>query len=169
MDEKEVLKKTADVVLNKFLDIEFDIVKPTKEEFENNQTVKVFKVRRSCLDTLIFFSSLILDFKTDTATKEHGSFSDHLKAICDDGALAVRLIAILLLNTSELPDNKLEKWLLSNLDTDDYYKTLLILVAHSHLENFMNSIILTKGMSLLKTEEMIAFENTVSGTLLEAS
>ncbi|WP_231464672.1 hypothetical protein [Pedobacter sp. Leaf132] len=166
MDEIQNLKRTGDVILNKTIDVEFDIVKPTLIEKIRNKKVRVFKVRRACLDTLLLFSNLTLDIITESST-EKKTLAEHLKAISCDVKLTVTLIAILLLNTNELPVKKLEKWLLRNLDNEDFYKTLVILVDHSRIENFLNSIILLKGMSLLKTEEMIAFENIVSGMLSE--
>jgi len=167
MNEIDLLKRTAHVVNDKYIDIEIDIIKPTILERVFHKTKRVYTVRRACLATLISFSELALSLKTAYGGPEDQSISEQLKAICTDALIAVKMIAMLLLDTDEEPSNKDVRFLLKNLDNDDYHKTLMILVDHSRIENFMNSIILVKGMSLLKTKEMIAFDNKISGESLE--
>ncbi|RNL50767.1 hypothetical protein [Pedobacter jejuensis] len=167
MTEKQILKATADVVLNKVIEIQVDIIKPTFFQKIKKQTEVKFKVRRASLSTLVFFSDNMLDLESETEKGQIKGISEQIKSICVDAKTAVKLIAILLLNTDEEPDSSIQTFLLKNLDTLDFYGLLMRLIEHSRLENFLNSIILLKGMSLLKTEEMIAFENNVSMTRLE--
>lgn len=167
MNEKDILEKVASVVTNREIDIEIEIVKPSIIDRIKKRKVRVFKVRRACLSTLLFLSELILQLKTEPDDSDNDNTSSAIKAIGNDGRIAARIISILLLNTDKNPGYLFEKWLLDNLDTMEQRYLLFKLIDHSRLENFLSTIILMKGMSLLKTEEMIASENEALGKLSE--
>ncbi|WP_316851158.1 hypothetical protein [Pedobacter agri] len=167
MNEKDILKKVANVVTNREIEIEIEIVKPSLIDRIKKRKVKVFKVRRACLSTLLFLSNIILELKTNPDDSKTDKASGVLKAIGDDAKLTVKIIGALLLNSDKSPGYFLEKFLLDNLDTLEQRYILYKLIDHSRLENFLSSIILMKGMSLLKTEEMIASENEALGKLSE--
>lgn len=167
MNEIEILKQKASIINDKCINVEIDIVKPSFEEKLLNRKTRTFLVRRACLATLIFFSDLALSLKTEYGDTGEKTIADQIKAICSDAKVAVRMIAILLLDIDQEPDAEITRFLLKNLDTDEFDRVLTILLDHSRVENFMSSIILIKGMSLLKTKEMIAFDNQISGELSE--
>ncbi|WP_131535456.1 hypothetical protein [Pedobacter nototheniae] len=167
MNEKDILRQVANVATNREIDIEIDIVKPSILDRLRKRKSKVFKVRRSCLSTLLYLSELILELKTEIDTSEKNNVAKILKAFGDDAALTVKIIGVLILNTNQLPPYCLTKFLLKNLDAVEQKYLLYKLIDHNRLEDFLSSIILMKGMSLLKTEEMIASENEVLGKLSE--
>lgn len=167
MNEIELLKRKAAIINDKCIDVEIDIVKPSFSEKLTRTKIRTFSVRRACLATLIFFSELALSLKTEYGETGEKSIADQIRAICTDAKVAVKMIAILLLDLDQEPNEEITRFLLKNLDTDEFDRILTILLDHSRVENFMNSIILIKGMSLLKTKEMIAFDNQISGELSE--
>jgi len=167
MEEKQILKDISRAINDKHFDVEIDIVKPSFIQRLRKEKVKLFSVRRACLSTLLTFGEIVLDFKTNYYKDATFTASQMVEAVCTDARVAVKAIAILLLNTENKKNSSLERFLLKNLDSDDCRHILLRLIEHSKMENFISSIILVKGMSLLKTEEMIAFENKISGQLSE--
>lgn len=167
MNEIELLKRKAAIINDKCISVEVDIKKPTWLDKINKRKTRAFSVPRACLATLIYFSELALSLKTEYGESSDKTIAEQLKAISSDAKLAVKMIAILLLDIDHEPDEDITRFLLKNMDTEEYDAVLTILLDHSRVENFMNSIILIKGMSLLKTKEMIAFDNQISGELSE--
>lgn len=146
------------MLLDRQTRIEIDINKRTfLDKLFKRPPIKVFYVNRACLSTLIYFSELTLSISDPEETFQKG-LPAMIASLANDGPLALKVIAILLLDTDQEPSRSLVKFLGRNLDVFDTKILLTQLLSHSHVEDFMSTTILIRKMSLLKTEELIAFE-----------
>lgn len=155
MNNTDILKKTDSVINNKWITISVDIRKQNwLDKLLEKSAVKEFRVIRASLGTLINFSSKTLDL----TAQDKVDFASIIKSICANGKLLAECIAILIEDTQYEPTEDFVDFLLTNIDAEDSKAILATLIEHSKVEDFMSSTILITGMSLLKTEELIAFE-----------
>lgn len=167
-----MLKNKADLLLDRKTTIEIDIRKRTFiDRLLKRPTTKVFHVNRACLSTLIYFSKLTLDISKPEETFDKG-LPELIQTLLNDMPLAIRIMALLIEDTDKEPSRRLVKFLGKNLDTLDQKALMIVLLGHSRIDAFMTTTILIRKMSLLKTEELIAFEKkqekTIGQTLEES-
>ncbi len=167
MNEVDILKRTADVVTDRMIQVEVPIAKRSLiDKILKRPDTRVFDIRRACLGCLINFSGQVLAISGVENLAEM-NVAKIISAVASDGNTMVRCLAILIENTENEPSLELVRFIRRNLDLPDMKAVLVHLLNHSRFEDFMSSIILVKGMSLLKPEEMIAPEKIVSGAPLE--
>lgn len=167
MADKILLKRTAEVLNDAPLFIEIDVKNYTfwHKLFKQPKT-KIFEVKRATLGTLINFSNALVDI--EQPTEQTQTIQGIIGLICNNGAQAVKAIAILLENTHTNPTLSIQDFISENFTPEDYKTVLTFLIEHNKIEDFMISIIFLKGMSLMKTEEIIAPPKTQFGEQLEA-
>jgi hypothetical protein len=156
--EKDLLKRKARLLTNKQSRLEIDITKPTFfERLFKRPTIKVFFVNRACLSTLAFFSELTLDLTPPDETYEKG-MPAMIASLMTDIPLTIRIIGVLIEDTDQEPSESIKKFIGKNLNIQETKSLLTELLLLSRIEDFMSTTILMRKMSLLKTEELIAFE-----------
>lgn len=167
MDDKIILRRTADVLNHASLFLEIDIKKYTFwHKLFKKPKKETLEIKRATLGTLINFSSVVVGIKKPIEQEQ--TIDAIVEQICYNGAKAVKAIAILLENTHKNPTLSIKKFIRKNFEPEDYKEVLLFLIKHNKIEDFMISIIFLKGMSLMKTEEIIAPPKTPFGEQLEA-
>lgn len=163
MDNTNTLKLTSDVITDRFTEIEIDVTHPSFfDKILKRPAVRVFLVRRACLGALICFSKKV---QTLTTHDQNVSMATLVNSLPKDGRILAELIAILIADSENGPRKSLVRFLRRNLDVADAQQVLTHLLDHARIENFLHSIVFIKGMSLLKTNEMIASEANASVTL----
>jgi hypothetical protein len=157
-DEINVLKRTADVVTDRMAQIEIPVKKLSWfDKLLKRPEVRVFEVRRACFGAMINFSGRVLAIH-NVGNPKTISLHDLIKAIGADGDTMIACLAILIEDTSREPRAATVNFLRDNIDNVDARAILAFLMSHSRYEDFLSSIILVKGMSLMEPEEMIAPE-----------
>lgn len=167
MADKILLRRTADVILDAPLFVEIDIKKYTFwHKLFRQSRVKKFEVRRATLGTLINFSKVALEVEQPTEASQ--TIDGIISLISESGEKSAHAMAILLDNTPNEPSGSTIDFIRDNFTVEDYKSVLMFLIEHNKIEDFMISIIFLRGMSLMKTEEIIAPPMTPFGERSEA-
>jgi hypothetical protein len=118
-----------------------------------------FILRPLYLGTLLRISKVVFDIKD---IQEEGELKDiNLVAKALEMALMntdklIDVIALAITNNKILPDKKLKKFLMENLDAQQAFQLVTMISAQINVLSFINSIILIKRVSLINQGEIIA-------------
>lgn len=161
MDEKEILSSAADTLTQKALRIEVDIVNPSK--WENALIrLKIIKPKKTFEILPLVYAKGIRIAKELTqidgkALIESGNIVNTMyDMLADHGEIVAKCMAIACGSARKEPDQKLIKFFLANLTTQEGAAIISKILEKVDVKSFMSTIISAKGMSLLKPRETIA-------------
>jgi hypothetical protein len=156
--DKHILQHKVAALTEQPLTIDIDIRKRTLIDWLLRRPVKKeFEVRPTRLSTLIYFSDLTSRL-TDPGETQGKGLPALVASISNDGRLMFRILALLIEDTDKEPSKRLQKLLADNITITDAKILLMQLIEFSSITDFMSTTILIRKMSLLKTKELIAFE-----------
>ena len=104
--------------------------------------------------TLLRISKEVNDIKFNSEEKLEGVnlIAKAFESALSDTQCLINVLALAITNSEKRPGEKLKKFLLENLTTAQMMKILMMVVNQLNVNDFLNSIILVKGMSLVKGE-----------------
>lgn len=154
----EQLNKVPDAILQEPTIIEVDI-KPCNWLHKLLQKLKILPKKRKyaiapqCTGSLIKISKVLLSINFDASVLKSGIgdyFQAGFKHMAEDGEKMARIIAYAIVNRKSDPPRKLIDLILDNFTSAELASTVSIVLAKMEVKSFMNSIILVRGMNLLK-------------------
>lgn len=86
------------------------------------------------------------------------------KLIVEESEKVISVIAIMFKSRSMLPMWYIKRLIRNNVDSDNLNQLTNLVYDAMDIKNFLNSIILTTGMSLIKQEEIIASKTELTKT-----
>lgn len=152
-NEKIILGKSADTVVDKKTTITIDITPSNKlHKFLQQKgwlpKQKTFEISGTKMGTLIRISKLLLAIDLSEFDSNNVLESNY-KAIEKHGRTLAECIALCIHNQKSEVPNSLIELLLNNLSTAELHGILGIILSKMDLKNFMSSIISIKGMNIL--------------------
>ena len=151
--DKISAKRISQVINEEPFVFEVDIKKRTwlQKLVKIKKTCQVFTVYPPTLGTMIKVSAEIEKIQGVKEMFEQKDFASLLRYFSVNGEAVVNILALYIGNKI-----RLKSFIKDNITTTECSNLLMKLIEFSKLQDFLITIILTKGMSLTKTEEIIA-------------
>ena len=158
MTQKEGIDSTVDAILEQPVKITIRVDNPTwKHKLRLVQRSQTFILKPLVCGTILRISKVIESMELDK-----NGFDD--KILMDVGVdqvvknmnKMIEVVALAMTNTESGPSNSLRRYLLENARPSEIFTIIKIIIKQMNVMDFMTSIILIKGMSLFKKEEIIA-------------
>jgi hypothetical protein len=110
------------------------------------------------LGTLLRISKVVNDIRFNEEEKLDGVniIAKTLEYALSDTDCLVEIIALAIINSEKKPSESFRKFIRENLSAKQMLDVLTMVVSQLNVTDFMNSIILVKGMSLINARELIA-------------
>lgn len=161
MDEKEVLGRAADTILQEPVRVEVDVIFAGKIErllikLGLRPAKRIFNMDPMVYAKGIRISKMLLDIDADAFRKADNLLAVTQKMYAEHGEALARIIATAVSDPRKEPPKSLVKFFLTNLTPKDGITIIGKIITQSDVASFMTTIISAKGMSLLKPEEKIA-------------
>jgi hypothetical protein len=148
----DVLKLVSDTVTQKPTKFKVHILKPTKRErvlffFGLKKRYQLFEIKPLCLGTTMRISKLLLSIDTKEVKKDE--LIDVALNLMSKSKIQAKIIALAVTNSERLPDIKLVKFLLFNLNSKELNDLVNIVIGGMDITNFLKSIISVRGAHVL--------------------
>lgn len=148
-NEKALLHKTAEAVLEKGVTIEVDILHPTWWQRLRKQTKRKFIIKPAMLATLVNISNEFLGVEVDLTDRNNILQIVQQLAVKESYRLA-KVIAYAITNSREEPEKELIDFVYYNFEVAELQKIVAIVLDKINYSSFLNSIILIKGTNILE-------------------
>lgn len=163
-EDKTLLKKTADAVLEKGVTLEVDILHPTWLQRLRKQTKRTFIIKPASLATLVNISNEFLGVEVDLTDRNNILKIVQQLAVKESYRLA-KVIAYAITNSRQDPSKELIDFVYYNFEVAELQKVVALVVDKIHYSSFLNSIVSIKGTNVLE----MSIANAKSAEKKEAS
>ena len=158
MNEKIIQEKTVSAILQEPVRFWATIESPNiLHKIGILKKKKAYWIKPPSLATVIRISREILkltDIRGVSDTNIAAKIIEQAESNIDG---LTNIICLAIHNRKELPEKKLKNFLIKNLTINQMLQIFVIIVSMLDVQSFTNTITLITGVSLLKTEELIAF------------
>jgi hypothetical protein len=148
-EEKTLLNKTAEAVLEKATTIEVDILHPSLWQRLKREKKKTFVIKPASLATLTNISQQFLDVEVDLSDRTNILKLVQQLAIKESYRLA-KIIAYAIHNSRDEPSKELIDFVYYNFEVAELQKVVAIVMEKINYGSFLNSIVSIKGMNVLE-------------------
>ena len=166
----DILKKVADTVTDTPIKITVGIRPQSRihawlQKIGAMPKVRTFMVYQTTLGNLIRISGLLVSMDGDIMT----IVKDGYKAVDEYGPIFSRIVAIAIHNKKSEPPKKLLDFIDANITPAELADLLGVVLKQMNLQDFLSSIILTKGVNVLEMSRNQKGSSIAPGTQLVAS
>lgn len=161
MKESEIFNELAGTMLQESIEVTIDVV--ASNAFHSwliKQKIcpakRVFKVKPLCLGARALISREWASVPTYETSQDMIEINNDLSA--NHTEAMVNSIAIAFLNSPKKPSSRLKKFIYRSCTPSDVMRIFLVVRQQLDVSNFLSSIALARGASLLKPAEIIAAE-----------
>ena len=151
LDPKQIHRDTAEVILQEGID--FYVTYNNPGWLRRKGILKKerhFIIKPIVAGTLIRISKIMTDMDFAETIKRDDFISTGIELMAKDAEILIQIIALAITNSEQKPSVSLLKFLRINLTMDEILQIISFVLKQMNVSDFMNSIILIKGMSLLK-------------------
>ena len=158
MNHKEGIDNTVDAILEQPIKITIHVDNPTwKHKLRFVPKSQTFILKPLVCGSILRISKII-----ESMELEREGFND--KVLMEVGVdqvvrnmdKMIEVVAIAMMNSETRPSKSLMRYLMENTKPSEIFNIVRIIIKQMDVMGFMTSIILIKGMSLFKAEEIIA-------------
>lgn len=163
------LKKESATLNEKKLSVEIDVLRRSWiDRILRRPAVRTFIVKQPPIGVLEEIGALVCDVAKYDEMDNQNFMPMVFERLKSDTATMVNVMACLL-ECKAYPSNQIKFFIRNNVLPGDVVSLISRLFEFADIPSFLNTIILMKGMSLKKTEEIIASENEDKKTSGEQS
>lgn len=169
---KEILKKTADTLLDQSVTFTVSIEPKSKihrllQKVRIKATERVFYIHPLTFGTMIKISRLLLDIDV-TIFRQVNMLDGVYKVLNKDGDKIATIVAMAFVNRKKDPENTLIEFIKDNFTSKELLQALMIVLNQMDVTSFMSSIVSIRGLNLLQeTSQKVTGEIIASGNPLE--
>lgn len=154
-----VLNEVADTILEKPVRVTVQILHPRWWEriwmkFGWLTAERSFDIKPATLGNLIRISELMLS--VDGVSGNESALDMVYQLYRDGGDKVAQVVAIGISNSKHDPPEKLIRFVKENFTAEDLTNVAMVIIRQMDVSNFIRTITLARGVSLLKTEGTIA-------------
>jgi hypothetical protein len=155
----DILNDTANTILEKPVSFSIRLLTPRWWErvlirLKLQKAAKSLEIRPTTLGNVIRISQLMLT--VGEVDKQQSALSANYELFVKHGDLLAKVIATAIKNARKEPSNREIAYLRDNLTGSELLQLSMVVVNQLNVQNFLRTITLLRGVSLLKTEEKIA-------------
>ena len=160
----ETLSQAADTIFDRAVTFSVEIIRPTWVQRLKKERVKNFAILPATLGTMTRISKELLEIDGANFRKED-LLNSNFELMANNAERMARIIAIAANgNSSKPPSKELIHFFLKNITAKELLGLVEIVLKQIDTVNFLNSIILARGINVLKMNPKTQGSEIASGT-----
>jgi len=159
----EILKKTSDAIIEKGIDFDITVANPNiLHRLKILKTKRQFIIKPLFMGTVISMCKILITI--DNIDKEKEYISQGIESIAEHADKMIEIIAIAITNSEKRPSRILKKFIKCNLTNIEIFELLSIVTTQMRIMEFLQCIVLVKGLNQMEKLTKIKAENAPQNT-----